>query len=168
LPGAGVALQLGSGARAPVGIEAPPAALLDALGGAARSHPHLLYAAARRAAPLALARHPIVQLGLFGLVPTAVLFRAHQVIGFGGLFGQYYLEGFEAWAKSFAEVAASTGIGLVLYASALRALAEATAFVLAWAAPQGVIAVRRTVEWAVAIGYYGGLPAYLALRFLVL
>lgn len=162
LPGAGVALRLRSGARAPVGLEPAPPALVEAFG---LSHPNLAYAAARRDAPLAALRHPAVRFGLFGLVPTAVLFRAQQVIGFGGLLGQYHLEGFGPWATTLAVTWVSTVAGLVLSASALRALAEAAAFALAWLAPRRVPAARRTVEWAVALAYYAGIPAFLALRF---
>ncbi len=133
LPGAGVALRLASGARAPVGLEPAPDALVAAFGVA---HPNLAYADARRTAPLAIARSPWVRFGLFGLVPAAVLFRAQQVIGFGGLFGQYYLEGLRAWSTTLAVTWAATLAGLVLVASALRALAECAVFALAWIAPR--------------------------------
>jgi hypothetical protein len=163
LPGAGVGLRLGSGARAPVGLEPPPAALLDAF---PLAHPNLAYAAARRAAPLALLRHPLVRFGLFGLVPTAALFRAQQVIGFGGLFGQYHLAGLGRWLETLAITSASTVAGLVLYASALRAPAEIAAFALAWIAPRHTRIVRAAIEWILATAYYVGVPAFLALRFL--
>jgi len=164
LPGAGVALRLRSGARAPVGLEPAPAALVDAF---AVAHPNLARAAARRAAPLAALRSPWVRFGLFGLVPTAVLFRAQQVIGFGGLFGQYYLEGLRPWLATLAITWASTLAGLVLYASALRAPAEIAALALAWIAPRRAAIARAAIEWIAAIAYYAGVPAFLALRFLM-
>ena len=161
LPGAGVALRLGSGAHAPVGLEPAPPALIEG-----NEHPNLAFAAARRAAPLAVLRHPLVRFGLFGLVPTAALFHAHQVIAWGGLFGQYYTEGLAAWLRSLALTWGSTLVGIVLYASVVRAAVEVPAFALAWLAPRRATLVRRCAEWAAAIAYYAGVPAFLALLFL--
>lgn len=162
LPGVGVALRLRSGAAAPVGLEPPPPVLCTGL----ESHPLLAWSAARRAAPLAWARHPAVQFGLFALLPAAGLFRAHQVIGFGGLFGQIYLESFAAWATTLAITWASTCVGLFLYASVLRAVAEIGSVAATFAAPRRARAIRRGAEWFVALGYYAGAPGFLLLRFL--
>ena len=163
LPGAGVALVLRSGAAAPVGLEPAPPALVEAFGVA---HPNLAYAAARRAAPLARLSHPLVAFGLFGLVPAAILFRAQQVIGYGGLLGQWSLEGFGAWARTLGVTWLATVAGLVLARSALRALVEVAAFAATWLAPRRAARVRRAAEWAGALAYYAGVPAFLALRLL--
>jgi hypothetical protein len=163
LPGAGVALRLASGARAPVGLEPPLAALVAAFGVA---HPNLAFAAARRAAPLAGLRHPLVRFGLFGLVPTAALFHAHQMIAWGAPLGQYYAEGLGPWLASLGVTWLSTLVGIALYASVVRAAVEVPAFAATWIAPRRATFFRGAAEWIAAIAYYGGVPAFLAIRFL--
>lgn len=161
LPGAGAALRLRSGARLAFDLEpAPP--IRDAVA----ADPAWIYAAARRAAPLAALRHPLVRFGAFGLIPTGVLFRAHQIIAFGGFFGQQRMEGAAAWTATLVEFWVSTLLGLALYAATFRLGGELLAWTTTWLAPARARVIRSVVEWGVAIAYYAGVPALLAIRFL--
>ena len=113
-------------ARAPLlrpGLEAPDLEpLLGALaeaGGVASArealrHPFVAYAHAKRRRPRGLLAHPLFKFPGFGLLPTAVLFNAHQHIAYGGSLGQYYLEGLAAWLQTFAVYWATVCVYLVL------------------------------------------------------
>jgi hypothetical protein len=103
----------------------------------------------------------------FALLPTAVLFNAHQHIAYGGSLGQYYQEGLAAWLRTFAEYWIWVCIYLVLYASACRAAAEGVALLAASAGSALAARVRRTVELVCGILYYAGVPALVAARFLL-
>lgn len=174
LPGPGFSLVLRSGRRAGLGLElADPAPLLAALAdegarGAreAVKRPAMVYAAERaprpdRPIPRLLARYP-----LFALVPGAVLFNLHQHIAYGGALGEWYSVGPSAYLRTFAVHWATTTAYLVLYASAWRSLAEGLCFAAACIAPERLPSLRRRIEIAIRVLYYGGVPALLALRLL--
>ncbi len=140
-----------------------PAVLLAALGPAAAAHPVAVYAAARGPAPgpwYWLARYVV-----FPLLPAAVLFRAHQFIAYGGLLGQYYQLGLEAYLRSAALHWSTTAAYLLLWASAWRGAAETVAFATACLAPRAAGPVRRAVEAVCGIAFWLGVPIVLALRF---
>jgi hypothetical protein len=99
------------------------------------------------------------------LLPTLILFNAHQFIAYGGTFGQYYLEGIGPYLTSFAEHWVTLVIYLVLYAAVWRGIAEALAMAAAFVGPPQAIATRRIVEIVCRIAYYGGVPLLVALRF---
>jgi apolipoprotein N-acyltransferase len=103
---------------------------------------------------------------LFALGPAAVLFYTHQHIAYGGLFGEWYLLGPAAWLRTLALHWATMTIYLGLYAAVLRAVAEAAALLAARVAPPRAAGVRRAVERACQVAYFGGVPLLLALRFL--
>jgi apolipoprotein N-acyltransferase len=103
---------------------------------------------------------------LFALVPTLPLFRLHQWIAYGGTFGEYYTYGLEAYLLGFAIYWATLTIDLVLYAAALRVVAEAVALPATYLAPARAERVRRVVEVANRVFYYGGVPALLLRHFL--
>jgi hypothetical protein len=173
LPGVGLSIWMRSGRRFTYGIAAAdPAAILTALAatrtaaaaGAALQHPHIRYAAAR-------ARHRrrwyalIGKFAGFGLLPTAVLFNAHQHIAYGGVLGEYYLLGLASYLKTFAVYWSTVTIYLILYAGLWRGLAEGAALLAAWAAPARGERVRRLAELVCQILYYGGVPVVLLIRF---
>ena len=172
LPGPGLTLRLRSGRRLPVSIaSADPAALLERLGTAgiaaataALRHPGVAYARAR-AAYRRDWRQRLGKFPLFALLPTAILFNAHQHIAYGGTFGQYYLLGPRAYFATFAGYWTTLTIYLVLYAGTWRWLAESVALADAWFAPRRAATTRRAVEVACAAVYYAGVPLLLALRF---
>jgi hypothetical protein len=142
-------------------------AVVAALGDrAAATHPSVVFARAK--APWARRRwtHWLVRYGLFGLAPAAVLFNAHQHIAYGGPLGQYHLLGPTAYARTFATYWLTVVIYLLLYGGVWRGAAEALALAAAWAIPARAAAARRAAELACRLGYYGGVPAILAVRFL--
>ena len=176
LPGPGIWLRLRSGSLLRPGLQAPDLEpLLSALaeaGGVASAHealghPFLAYASARARLAGGLLAHPIFKFPGFSLLPTAVLFNAHQHIAYGGSLGQYYLEGLTAWLLTLSVYWATVCVYLVLYASVLRTLAEGIALLAARAGSVRAARVRRTVELACGVFYYVGVPALVLTRFLL-
>jgi len=176
LPGPGVWLRLRSGSVLRPGLEAPDleplvSALAEAGGVAsareALRHSFVAYASARRRRPRGLLSHPIFKFPGFSLLPTAVLFNAHQHIAYGGSLGQYHLEGLAAWLLTFGEYWAYVCTYLVLFASVCRALAEGVALLAARAGSALAARVRRTVEIVCGVLYYAGVPALVLARFLL-
>jgi hypothetical protein len=175
LPAPGVALRLRSGRTLPYGITLDdPASLVEAFAELARvadvppaTHPLFAFARARVAYRARRAWHRMVaKFPVFALVPTAVLFNAHQHIAYGGLLGQYYLLGLRAYLTTFAIYWVTVTIYLVLWASAWRAGAEVLCVGTAAVAPSRAAGVRRLAEIGGALGYYAGALVILALRFL--
>jgi hypothetical protein len=176
LPGVGIGLRLRSGSRLRRGLEAPDLEpLLVALAEAggvdsareALRDPLVLYSAHRARRPRRILSHPIFKFPGFSLLPTAVLFNAHQHIAYGGTIGQYYMEGLGAYLRTFAEYWAYVCVYLVLYASVCRAAAETVALLAARAGSALAARVRRTVEIVCGVLYYAGVPALVAVRFLL-
>jgi hypothetical protein len=174
LPGVGLGLRLASGRRLFVGIESrdpsPVVDLLSAAGAAparaAQAHPALVFARARAAAEGGRWRRPAWKFGLFSLLPTAVMFNAHQHIAYGGSLGQWYLEGPGPYLATFGFYWVTIVLYLLLYAGLWRALAEGAAWLAALAAPSRAARVRRAVETGALAAYYAGVPALVAARFL--
>lgn len=163
-PGFGVTLRSGRRLRWDVAVD-DPGLLLAALGRPASS-PLLDWAAARAAARAGRRWwHPLAKFGLFALLPTALLFSVHQHIAYGGLLGEYHLLGARAWLGTLLEHWAVVTIYLVLWASLLRLLVEIACIAAVAVAPARAARVRRLAEIAGAIGYFGGVPALVALRF---
>lgn len=131
------------------------------------SLPAIAHADARRAIGLPRWYHLVGKYGLFPLLPTVVFFRLHQHIMYGGLLGQYYLEGLRPYLSTFAFHWIMVLIYVLMYASVWRVLAEGTSLAAAHIAPARALDVRRWSERAVRILYFGGVPALVALRFLV-
>jgi hypothetical protein len=174
LPGPGCTLQLRSGRRLrDGGLELrDPAALVAAL--AARDVPAaravvadaaLAWASARAARPPRGWLHWIAKFPLFALLPTAVLFNAHQHIAHGALLGEYYSLGLGSYVRTFLTYHATLTIYLVLYASVWRGAAEAVTLAAAHLSPVSAPAVRRAAERVCSLAYYAGVPLLLLLRF---
>ena len=110
--------------------------------------------------------HALVKFALFALLLALVAFRLHQVIAFGGSFGEYYSYGLRAYLTGLLIWWASWSIGLMLFAAALRVAIE-TLVVLAMALRSAhVAALRDGLEWLGRLAFYVGVPAWLALRLL--
>jgi hypothetical protein len=174
LPRPGFWLHTRSGRRMSAGL-APqdPEPLLQALAGAgaesargALAHPGSVYAHARAAQPRRFWQRAWFKLGVFGLLPAAVLFRAQQVLTYGSAFGEWQLRGPAAWLETAAGYALLTLVYLLLYASVWRGLAEGAAWLAARSGPARAAAVRSAGELVCALAYYLGVPALLAWRFL--
>jgi hypothetical protein len=172
-PGPGLAVSLRSGARLPAGLQTDdPDALLDLLAAAgvdaaqARTHPTVVYARERARTRKRGALRHVVKFVLFGALPAAIFFNAHQHIAYGGTLGQYHLQGAGPYVETAVLYWGLTSIFLVLYASVWRGLAETASLAAAWLAPGRAGAVRRAAERACAWLYYGGVPLLVLYRFL--
>lgn len=173
LPGSGLALRMKSGRRFDYQLEvADPSALLAALSPAVASaskaaeHPGSRFGQARHAWRRRFFDKPAFKLGLFPLLPTGVMFRAHQYITFGGPFGEYDLVGLAAYLKTFALFWHTFFIGLLLFAGVWRIAAELLAFALTCLLPSRAHGIRRAAEWLCRLVYYVGAPAIMAQPFL--
>ena len=172
LPGQGVDMVLASGARLDQGLNVTdPHALARALAVAGSS----LRIAEGLSARLADARaaggrhgldHAAVKFGLFPLLPAAVAFRLHQIIAFGGPFGEAQTYGVGAWLTGLLAWWASWSLGLMLFAAALRIGIEViTALVVAAGSVKAAV-LRRALDTLGRWTYYGGVPLWLGLRLL--
>jgi hypothetical protein len=173
LPAAGFRLRLASGARFPVEIGArDPTPLLGALAArgvptadASRAHPAVVYARLREIRGRLGVLRAVVKYPLFGALVAGVLFNAHQHIAYGGLLGQYYLEGAWPWNRTFLVYWSTVTIYLVLFASVWRWPSEIVAWLAAHRGEAVATRVRVTVEWLCRIAYFAGVGLILALRF---
>ncbi len=175
LPGPGFSLWMRSGRRLRYGLQADdPTPLLSALadiGGVeaarvATRHAILVYAHAGQSVAPWRWYHALAKFVGFALLPTALWFNAHQHIAFGGLLGQYYLEGLGPYLTTFAISWGLASIYLLLYASVWRAAAEGVALLAAWASPVRAATVRRAAERACQLVYYAGVPVLVLVPFL--
>ncbi|MBY0280340.1 hypothetical protein K2Z84_33830 [Candidatus Binatia bacterium] len=173
LPMPGFRLRLASGKRFPLGIGADdPTPILDALvlrgvaaGASVTMRPAVVYARVKHALGRMGWRRMLVKYPLFGLAVTAAPFNAHQHIAYGGLLGQYYLEGAWPWARTFLLYWSTITIYLVLYASVWRWPAEVIAWLAAFRGEPRARQTRVVLEWICRVVYYAGVLALLALRF---
>jgi apolipoprotein N-acyltransferase len=107
-----------------------------------------------------------VKFALFPLLLALIAFRLHQVIAFGGTFGEYYSYGLAAYLTGLLIWWASWSIGLMLFAAVLRVAIE-TAVVFAMALRYAhTAALRDALEWLGRSAFYLGVPAWLAWRLL--
>ncbi len=173
LPASGVSLRLRSGTRFRWGLAVPdPVHLGDALrdAGANVDTPARRSGAARYASAKHAARrwwqHPLFKYVVFGLVPALPVFRLHQWIAYGGTFGEYYTYGLQAYLLALAIYWGTFIVYLVCYGALLRAVAEVIALAVAYTAPGRARAARTAVERAVALLYFGAVPAFLVRLFL--
>lgn len=173
LPMPGFRLRLASGKRFPLGIGADdPTPILHALAArgaavadAAAMHPAVVYARVKHALGRLGWRRLLLKFPLFGLAVAAIPFNAHQHIAYGGLFGQYYLEGAWPWLRTFLVYWATITVYLVLYASVWRWPAEIVAWLAAFRGEAFARRARQVVEWVCRVVYYAGVLLMLALRF---
>lgn len=173
LPAPGLWLRLSSGRRFSEGIVlADPAGFVEALvaqGGRPALRDGLAgravaYARARLANPYGILEHPAVKFVVFALVPALPAFRLHQIITYGGTFGEYQSFGLQAYLIGLAIWWVSWAIGLVLLAAVLRALVEAgtLALVLIW--PVRAAGARKGLEVVSRVLFYIGVPTLLLIR----
>lgn len=122
------------------------------------------YGEARAASRLARWHRPVFKFGLFGLLPVLVVFRLHQNIMYGGLFGQYYLQGPGPWLSSLAYHWIVYTIYLVLFAAFWRAWVELVCWLGARYAPGRAGLLRAGGEIMALAVYYAGIPAFIVWR----
>ncbi|WP_290891297.1 hypothetical protein, partial [Arenimonas sp.] len=110
--------------------------------------------------------HAVVKFVAFPLLPALVAFRLHQVITFGGFFGEAYTYGLGAWLLGLLVWWASWALGLMLFGAMLRIGIEiGTVIGLAAGTPRAA-AIRRVLSWAAKLIYFVGVPAWLVMRLL--
>lgn len=109
---------------------------------------------------------PLAKFALFPLLLALVAFRLHQVIAFGGAFGEYYSYGLGAYLTGLLIWWASWSIGTMLFAAALRILIEAAALLACALRRAHAAAQRDALEWLGRLAFYLGVPAWLAWRLL--
>lgn len=161
-PGPGVAIALRSGRIFRRGLAmADPTPLVAALGGRT-DDPRLIAARARRATRWL--RHPLHALVLAPLVPTAIVFRLHQIITTGSWLGEYHWYGLARWLHTL------SGVWLLVAGNMLcwYALWRLAVALLAWPAARLPEPRARAVRWALEltalVGYYGGVAWLLVTR----
>lgn len=173
LPTAGIDLVLGSGKRfrGGLGLTDPRAfaAMLEATGSPARfaapiDHRAAGLAAVRAATPVRWFDRGGFRFGLFPLLPALVAFRLHQVIAYGGTFGEWLSFGAAAWWSGLAIWWAAWALGLMLFAAALRLAIEAATAAALLRGEVLAVGVRRLATRFARLAYFVGVPAWLALR----
>jgi apolipoprotein N-acyltransferase len=174
-PHSGLDLQFASGRRWKFGIAlSDPQALKQALAAAGSpanwvdplAEKMAEYAALRAPATRRWLNHPLVRFALFPLLPALPAFRLHQLISFGGAFGEYYTYGLWAWLSGLAIWWLSWSIGLMLFAAGLRVVIEACSIGILLCRGAQAFAARRAMESLGNAIFYIGVPACLVLRIL--
>lgn len=102
---------------------------------------------------------------VFGLVPAFLLFRVHQHIAYGSLWGEYYLRGPVAYLRTWCVYYGTVVTYLILFASLLRSTLEVVLWLLTLVRPAAAKQARRVGERVNQLAYYGGALFLLALRF---
>lgn len=171
LPQPGVDLLLRSGARIGVGL-ARPRALLERLRAAGVPSPWTA-ADDRRSEHLearASARHWLdhaaLKYALFPLLLSLPAFRLHQIIAFGGTFGELQTFGAGAWWTGLLLWWAAWALGLMLLGAVLRLLIELLHRLLQVRAIDTQYGARLRLEAASRAVYYLGVPLWLGWRLL--
>lgn len=108
--------------------------------------------------------HALLKFALFPLLLALVAFRLHQVIAFGGSFGEYYSYGLAAYLTGLLIWWASWSIGLMLFAAVLRIAIETIVALAIGMRSTHVPALRDGLEWLGRLAFYLGVPAWLAFR----
>lgn len=172
-PGPGLSLTLASGKRWPGGIAIRDqasflAALLHAGANSAIAESLQTRMARYMQTRVAVAPwridNPWLKFVLFPLVPALPAFRLHQIIAFGGIFGEYYSYGLKAYLIAFFIWWASWAIGMVLFAALLRVLIESASAMALALHPRSAIETRRWLEICGRLFFYIGVPVSLLIR----
>lgn len=110
---------------------------------------------------------PVLKLGVLPLAMSLVIFRLHQMVVYGGPFGQYHAFGLGPYLTSFfVRWLGIAGTFFVLY-GVLELLTEAVIYGLTWLRPLRARGIRRAAEVVSSILYFGGIPGYVAFRLLL-
>lgn len=175
LPHSGVHLRLASGARLSPAIAIDdPLALQRAL--AEKGSQAILadglptrlakLASLRAAAPRRWCDAGWFKFGLFPLLIALPAFRLHQMIAFGGSFGELYTYGATAWLTGLGIWWAAWSIGLMLFASVLRVLIEVVSLTASTVCRSFARDLRQRLETGARLLYFIGVPVFLLVRIL--
>lgn len=124
----------------------------------------LTYAQAKARSRLARWHWPWFKFGVFGLFPVLVVFRLHQNIMYGGLLGQYHLQGLAPWLSSLAYHWILYTLYLVLFAAFWRGWVELACWLGARLMPARAGAFRGWGEALALAVYFLGIPAFIVWR----
>lgn len=162
-PGLGLTVKLAPRGerRVELQAEAPARLLRQVFPTASRAFgdprpPSVAYAEARAAFGTRRLFRFVVRFVVFPLVPTFIIFRLHQYIGYGGLLGQYHLHGLQPYLSTLAFHWILVLMYLVLWAAVLRALAELVSVGVSRLAPEKAMVARAWVERGAGFCYYAG------------
>ncbi len=173
LPVAGVNLRLASGQQWAQGIAVADLsglanALISAGGSATLTDallgPFSIYARVRHAVPRWRMDRFIFKFVLFPLVPALPAFRLHQIIAYGGTFGEYQTYGLKAYLIALLIWWASWAMGMMLFAAALRVVIEASTLLSIAIRPGYAIDARRWLELLGRVFFFVGVPAWLLIK----
>ncbi len=114
----------------------------------------------------ALLDHPACKLFVFPLLLSLPAFHLHQVIAFGGAFGEWVTYGAGAWFVGLLIWWAAWIIGMSLLAAALRLAIETLCWLTLWLMPNALPALRLLLERGARATFYLGVPAWLLWRVL--
>jgi apolipoprotein N-acyltransferase len=173
LPIMGVSLKLQSGKRWSHGIALNDAtglvqALISAGGSASIAESLSGFASVYSSVSHTVARwridHFVFKFVLFPLVPALPAFRLHQVIAYGGTFGEYQTFGLKAYLIALAIWWASWAMGMMLFAAALRAIIEFSTLLSITLLPKRAIEIRSLLELLGRMFFFVGVPAWLLIK----
>lgn len=91
-------------------------------------------------------------------------FRLHQLIAFGGAFGEWQTYGAQAWLLGLCLWWAAWSLGLMLYAALLGAACGGASALIARWYPTERTRVAAVCSWIARGAYYFGVPTWLLLR----
>ncbi len=169
-PGVSITFAQGDGVRCRALETRQFDGLISALAGSRSANvPRLerasrVYCRAKAESRLARWHWPWLKFGLFGLFPVFVVFRLHQNILFGGLFGQYYLQGPAPWLSSLAYHWIIVTVYLVIYAAFWRAWVELICWLTAGLMPVKADTVRFWGEILALLLYFAVIPGFFVYR----
>lgn len=124
------------------------------------------YVSARASARQRWLDHGAVRFGLFPLLLALPAFRLHQIIAYGGTFGEWQAHGAAAWFTGLLIWWAAWSIGLMLFAALLRIGIECLALLLTSLVPRHLALARSWLEIGGRGLYYLSAPAALLLKLL--
>lgn len=168
LPAEGVTLATARPPLAIAGIDAATLARVLGLPTPGDAHAARLVRAAadRTRARRPWLQHRLLKFGLFPLLPALIAFRLHQMIAFGGAFGEALTHGWNAWFLALGLWWARWIVNLVLLAGVLRVAIEVAQALVQRLAPSRSRASRQALEALARAAYYLGIPTWLAWRIL--
>lgn len=175
LPGRGFDLVLASGRSWSQGlVVADPIALMETLKTAGspvlwpegRAQTWAIRTAAQSVARHRFLDHPLLMSVLFPLLLALPAFRLHQVITFGGTFGEWQTFGPGAWLLGLLIWWGAWALGMGLFALLLRLAGAGVLAVLPNADASTWRARHRQAAYAFRVVYFLGVPAWLAFRLL--
>ncbi len=110
--------------------------------------------------------HGAIKFGVFPLLMALPAFRLHQVISFGGTFGEYFTFGALAYVQGLAIWWASWSLGLMLWAAFLRLVGEVFLGLVALWRAELAQRWRGDFEWLARLMFYLLVPIWFAVRVL--